>query len=420
MTADGRGANRLRRALDRVTGRAVDERIAALERAVAALAADHRDHASTQQARLETISEQLGAQPTAKDLRKILGAVRALGAQVDRSVEDQLARGGALERQQLDERRLVKRLEAVAAGTGPIVIGPWTGEVGFELLYWIPFVEWMRTRWSLDPAREAIVSRGGVNSWYGTPASRYVDAFSLISPEEFRSATNQEERKQRRRSALDERVVEAAKARLRLDDAEVLHPELMYRMFMPFWRDEAGFARLEQFTTFRRLTPPLDALPAGLPSDYVAVRFYFSQCFPDTPGNRDFLRSVVASLAERGPVVVLNPGLRVDDHMDFVPAVAERVHTIADGLAAERNLAVQSAVIAGARAFVGTYGGYSYLAPFYGVPALAFYSERTFKLHHLHVAQRVFERLGSATVLPIDTAHAPIVQLALAALAAAS
>ncbi len=33
----------------------------------------------------------------------------------------------------------------------------------------------------------------------------------------------------------------------------------------------------------------------------------------------------------------------------------------------ERNLAVQTAVIARARAFVGTYGGYSYLAPFCGV-----------------------------------------------------
>ncbi len=59
-----------------------------------------------------------------------------------------------------------------------------------------------------------------------------------------------------------------------------------------------------------------------------------------------------------------------------------------------RNLAVQTAVIARARAFVGTYGGYSYLAPFCGVPSLAFYSEPTFKVHHLQVAQHVFATAG--------------------------
>ncbi len=84
-----------------------------------------------------------------------------------------------------------------------------------------------------------------------------------------------------------------------------------------------------------------------------------------------------------------------------------------------RNLAVQSAVIGGARAFVGTYGGYSYLAPLYRVPAIAFYSKRTFKSHHLHAAQRAFERIGAATLMPIDVAQAGLVQLALGALVAA-
>jgi hypothetical protein len=46
------------------------------------------------------------------------------------------------------------------------------------------------------------------------------------------------------------------------------------------------------------------------------------------------------------------------------------------------------------------------------VSALAFYSERTFKPHHLHLAQRVFDRLGGAAVVALDVAHLPLVQLA--------
>ena len=79
------------------------------------------------------------------------------------------------------------------------------------------------------------------------------------------------------------------------------------------------------------------------------------------------------------------------------------VRTALGALAPERNLAIQSAVIGRARAFVGTYGGYAYLAPFYGVPALAFHSVRSFKLHHLHAAQRVFDGLGAATVIILLT-----------------
>jgi hypothetical protein len=109
------------------------------------------------------------------------------------------------------------------------------------------------------------------------------------------------------------------------------------------------------------------------------------------------------------PVVVLNTPFAVDDHRDAAPE--GRVITISDHMVPERNLAVQSAVIARARAFVGTYGGYSYLAPFHGVSSVAFYSQRTFKSQHLHLADRVFDRLGGATLMPLEVAAVSLVRL---------
>jgi hypothetical protein len=93
---------------------------------------------------------------------------------------------------------------------------------------------------------------------------------------------------------------------------------------------------------------------------------------------------------------------------------------MSDRMTPERNLAVQTAVIGRARAFVGTYGGYSYLAPLCGVPSLAFYSARTYKTQHLHMADRVFERLGGAGLVPIDVAALPLVRVALAGVTAAT
>jgi hypothetical protein len=155
--------------------------------------------------------------------------------------------------------------------------------------------------------------------------------------------------------------------------------------------------------------PVAESLP-DLPSDYVAVRFYFSECFPDTPENRAFARAAVDALSERTAVVLLNPGFQVDDHDDWASSASSRVITIADRLTPASNLAVQTAVIAKARALVGSYGGYSYLAPLTGVPAFGFYSRPTFKLHHLHAAQRAFERLGAPVLTCVDTSQMPVLQ----------
>jgi hypothetical protein len=77
----------------------------------------------------------------------------------------------------------------------------------------------------------------------------------------------------------------------------------------------------------------------------------------------------------------------VDDHP--VCQIGElAVQAIDDLLTPERNLLVQSAVIAGARRFVGSYGGFAYLAPSYGIPTHSYYSEQDrFARCHLQLAQ---------------------------------
>jgi hypothetical protein len=378
-------------------GRRTQDRLAELERAVRKLGEAGRDRSTTIDAKLEELIRAVGDQPTAKDLRELRQALRGIAPPQS-------------------TQSLFETIDQIAASGRPLLIGPWTGEVGFELLYWIPFIEWLRARWQLAPDREVVVSRGGVASWYRQNADRYVDILALFGADEFRAAVAAEKRKHRRPGAFDERVTEAVVRQRGLRDLDVLHPGLMFRAFAPYWSDEAGYALLDQFTRPRLLDRPAEPLRTPLPADYVAARFYFSECFPATPENRQFARHVVSSLAERATVVVLNPGCAVDEHTDWSPDSQDRIISIGEGLTPERNLGVQSAVIAGARAFVGTYGGYSYLAPLYTVPAVAFYSRQSFKLHHLHAAQRAFSQVGAPALMPIDVAQASLVQMALGAL----
>jgi hypothetical protein len=75
------------------------------------------------------------------------------------------------------------------------------------------------------------------------------------------------------------------------------------------------------------------------------------------------------------------------------------------------NLAVQTRIISGARAFVGTFGGFSFLAALCGVNAVALYSHpELFRAHHLDVAWRVFRNVQGGAFVPVDTAHLDLLQ----------
>ena len=83
------------------------------------------------------------------------------------------------------EWRIERELAFLARGRHPIIAGPWLSEVGFEVLYWIPFLRWFEDRYRVDRERVIAVSRGGASSWYADVAGAYVDIFDHLDPETF-------------------------------------------------------------------------------------------------------------------------------------------------------------------------------------------------------------------------------------------
>ena len=321
-----------------------------------------------------------------------------------------------LPRQVAEKIRVKERLERIAAGDRPIVVGPWTGEVGYELLYWAPFVRWFAHQYELDPGRFRVISRGGPVSWYGGVADRYIDALSFFSPDEFRQRVGARAwMKQDQVTALDREILRRARTALEVRRISLLHPSLMFRLLKGFWGTRLGLNEVLTHTSYSRLTPPPPV--AGLPHRYTAVRFYFRSSFPDTAANRVLVGRVLSALTTHTDVVVLNPGFRLDDHYDYEWKFGGRIHAIDHLLVPERNLDVQTAVIARAEAFVGSYGGFSYLAPLLGVKSIAFYSEHTFKTAHLELAEHVFESVGGASLTVLNVADVDVIASALACMA---
>lgn len=286
---------------------------------------------------------------------------------------------------------LKANLRALAASRDPIVVGPWLGEVGFEVLYWIPWLRWAVAFAGLRPEQLVIVSRGGARSWYDGLAGRYVDVLEAYTPaalvvgnrfrvEEQRTRLRRASTKQLTATTFEREVLEA----LELGRGRVLPPADMYTFFRAFWRRRAP--RLyHRSSVVRRLVAPAHGLE--LPASYVAAKFYSSPALPETPATRAAVAAIVAELVEETDVVLLHSPTRYDDHGEFPVDPHPRIHRVE--LPPVSNLDVQTAIVGGATRYVGTYGGFAYLAPFLGVPTAAWFAEANFRRDHLELMAEI-------------------------------
>ena len=324
---------------------------------------------------------------------------------VKRPLRDAL-RHRAEMREQLEWSRagwaVEREIEAVVNRAETIVAGPWLSEVGFEALYWVPFLRWVKAAFRVEPSRVVAVSRGGVASWYRDIADRYVEIWDHIDPADFARRTGERgATKQLEVSAFDREVVHVVE-RVAGTRVAVLHPSLMYRLFSLFWSGQRAQSFLDAHTRFEAIPPAAVLDAAGLPREYVAVKFYAARSLPDTPDVRRTLAWFVDSLAERTHVVLLDTGLVLDEHTDYAFGPTGRVISARSWMAPNNNLAVQTQIIASAQAFVGTCGSVAWLAPMLGVNTSAVYMDPKWLHAHLGVMLRACHRTGAGHFAALD------------------
>ncbi len=302
--------------------------------------------------------------------------------------------------------------EVLGPGDHPIVLGPWTMEVGFELLYWIPLLRRYLREAGIPRERVVAISRGGVGAWYQDIAGRYVELFDRLSPDAFRALGEEieqehEGKKPFRPTEPERRLVADIAEELGLEGHRTLYPAALYGLFRTTWLKRFGgeiFLPALDYAPLPRDLPRPEGLPFEGP--YVAVKFYRSEFFE---GERvaPFVERLLRRLTERHRVVLLNTGLRVDDHSDaaeLLPGIPrDRLVDATPLLGASDNLAVQTALVAHADKLYCTFGGFSYLGPLLGVDTLSFFTHTHFVSSHLDLALRAFNRegYGALAFLPV-------------------
>jgi len=308
-------------------------------------------------------------------------------------------------------------LTRLAQSSRPIVIGPYRSELGFEVLYWLPLLQWAFKAYGINAARCVALSRGGMGHFY--PAVHQVDLYALRSVDQVRleNQVDYETRKLLKQTTItpwDLQVAQETSDRAFGDGARfhLLHPSWMYWLFEGFW-DERDTARLiAAHCDFSPLPTP--TLPEGLelPKKFVAVRFYDRHTFPLNDQIKAIATEMVQGLAAKFPVVLLNQPTFFDDHADL-PIAGENVYSL-PAVSPDTNFVLQAAVLARASAFVGTYGGVAQWALRYGKPSLSFYAQfgGTAYAH-----RTLSEILAARTGVPFECCDLRAVKLWSAALA---
>lgn len=248
--------------------------------------------------------------------------------------------------------------------------------MGFEALYWLPYLQQLRERYRLKRERLIAVTRGGAGAWYDT--AHTVELYDYVPPGDlrllaFQGAKMNASIKQMAMTRWERRLLVLVAERMGIRRYHVLHPSRMYQALDAYWLVQTmGFAPMMQQLRFVSIpTPPV---PVGLtlPDQYVAMRWYQRPTWPLTEGLLDWTQAMVREIAKTMPVVILRSSAYLDDHVDF-PAPDGPNITVIHAEPWRDNLAVQSAILKRASGFVGTWGGMAQLAVRLGIATAAFY-----------------------------------------------
>jgi hypothetical protein len=260
----------------------------------------------------------------------------------------------------------------------PILCGPWRSEVGFEILYWLPFLHSFLKTYGIDPARMIAVGRGGSAAWYQFPGS--ADLFEFLPVEtvrqfSLRSGQQTGSVKQHEDEGWERHVIGLAAKSLGLEHYSVLSPTWMYQLLTPFWAGDKSTKWLDKYLLQPvRLTAP--AVPGDLilPETFIAMRWYVRATWPHREELLLWTRRLVEKVSAHVPVVLIDAG-HMDDHGDINLGPIPNTMRLSDLTETTplNNLTVQSAVIAKAKGYIGTYGGMSQAAMRFGVPTIALY-----------------------------------------------
>lgn len=285
-----------------------------------------------------------------------------------------------LRRQRLCWVKMARRSEVVW-------FGPFCGEVGYELSYWIPWIRKFCEDLHLPDSRIGIITRGGAHVWYPNHLHS-VELFGLLSVDGFLELQSSEYPTLIRNP--EKRLIRG----LGISRRQIAHPREMHSAIAEF---RGGACGIESLDTYFRITPldrsvVFDRIrglegfeEVATPQVFGSVRLYTNSLL-GSESNVVRAWQMTLGCARELTLVDIGPRAKLDDHTS-VDSPRQGIETpLALGLL-RNNLAMQTLLILKSKVLISTYGGSSYIGLLTGVPTVAIESGNT----HQKTAHYKFE-----------------------------
>ncbi|OGG15938.1 hypothetical protein A3D78_01175 [Candidatus Gottesmanbacteria bacterium RIFCSPHIGHO2_02_FULL_39_14] len=303
-----------------------------------------------------------------------------------------------------------------AAGTKLIIFGPWLGEVGSELQYWIPFIRKIKRQLYPD-ARIIVISRGGVESWYQDITKDYIELFDHLTVPQYTKLRNSVVKvtgleKQLIMSPAEKKLIKYILEKKNCPDCLLIHPSSMWKEILPWAEGKISlndvlsllsFNKIPVLEKYKNLTDKLN-----LPKTFFVMKFYESSLFPKTENNILFIKNLTNYLTQKSNVVNMNNS-SVDNHLPIKFSPGKKIISVSN-LTPDINLGVQTEIIRRSIGFFGTNGGFDILPAFVGKSSLSFYSTPLTRFmpayfQHEMIARKLYEYLGvnSYSIMSTDS-----------------
>lgn len=258
--------------------------------------------------------------------------------------------------------RLKSRL---AKSRGPIAVGPFYSEVGYELIYWYPYINWLLSDVEMD--RVHFVGRGQLSRVFFKTAHHHCLVEKLGRAEymkiiEMNSKSFSASLKQKAINDIDAELIQSMAGDVKIS----INARELFRHYKKFYQEYFG-------RRFLGSTENYDFLDGKRFKDSdgsVVVKLYNSSASSLNEAKVERLFKVIQQRHPKAKIRILVSN-QYDDHEQFIGsgAVGREIELLKVPDVA--NLEFQADVLATAGHFYTNYGGMSYLGPMLGVNTTA-------------------------------------------------
>lgn len=275
-----------------------------------------------------------------------------------------------------------------------LVVGPWFSEFGFEVLYWIPFLNQLLSDEKHEKSKVISISRGGIGDLYEPFSKVHINALSVFNRVAWEQITSQVWKKLgglKQSSIVEEELMALDKLLLGSEKSLgektlLLHPSLLFSMFRPYWRNKSFDPRvIVDFLSFPEYPKPTS-------DQNLVVKLYNRPSLVISDSKAKKLNELLMSFEY--PIKVIAENCYKDDHQIYDGVFIESM----DALKIEdfaNNLRIQLELIKRSKRYIGTYGGLSYFPLYFGITSTGLYAEASkFDYQHLKLAQILAAKYG--------------------------